>query len=170
AKAARKLYLPPPRVMTLVPTSEETAQRWRIITDKPEEGWQKSDFDDSGWRSRPGGFGEPSTPGSVVKTEWKTNDIWLRREFDLKAQGITLNSLHELALRIHHDEDAEVFLNGELIAKTTGYTTQYVEVPLDEAARKLLKSGTNTLAVHCKQTGGGQYIDVGLVDVQEASR
>ena len=170
AKAARKLYLPPPRVMTLVPTSEETAQRWRIITDKPEEGWQKSDFDDSGWRSRPGGFGEPSTPGSVVKTEWKTNDIWLRREFDLKAQGITLNSLHELALRIHHDEDAEVFLNGELIAKATGYTTQYVEVPLDEAARKLLKSGTNTLAVHCKQTGGGQYIDVGLVDVQEASR
>ncbi len=170
AKAARKLYLPPPRVTTLVPTSEETAQRWRIITDKPEEGWQKPDFDDSGWRSRPGGFGEPSTPGSVVKTEWKTNDIWLRREFDLKAQGITLNSLHELALRIHHDEDAEVFLNGELIAKTTGYTTQYVEVPLDEAARKLLKFGTNTLAVHCKQTGGGQYIDVGLVDVQEASR
>ncbi len=168
AKAARKLYLPPPRVKTLVPTSEEVAQRWRITTDKPADGWQKPDFDDSRWTSRPGGFGEPSTPGSVVKTEWKTNDIWLRREFDLKAPGITLNSLHELALRIHHDEDTEVFLNGELIAKTTGYTTQYVEVPLDEAARKLLKSGTNTLAVHCKQTGGGQYIDVGLVDVEEA--
>ncbi len=170
-KAARKLYLPPPpRVTTLVPTSEETAQRWRITTDRPAEGWQKPDFDDSRWTSRPGGFGEPSTPGSVVKTEWKTNDIWLRREFDLKARGITLNSLHELALRIHHDEDTEVFLNGELIAKTTGYTTQYVEVPLDEAARKLLKSGTNTLAVHCQQTGGGQYIDAGLVDVQEVTK
>lgn len=170
AKAARKLYLPPPKITTLVPTSEATAQRWRISTDKPADGWQKPDFDDSRWTNRPGGFGEPSTPGSVVKTEWKTNDIWLRREFDLKAQGITLNSLHELALRIHHDEDTEVFLNGELIAKTTGYTTQYVEVPLDEAARKLLKSGTNTLAVHCKQTGGGQYIDVGLVDVQEVGK
>lgn len=169
AKAARKLYLPPPKITTIVPTSEEVAQRWRITTDKPADGWQKPDFDDSRWTNRPGGFGEPSTPGSVVKTEWKTNDIWLRREFDLKAQGITLNSLHELALRIHHDEDTEVFLNGELIAKTTGYTTQYIEVPLDEAARKLLKSSTNTLAVHCKQTGGGQYIDVGLVDVKEVS-
>lgn len=168
-KAARKLYLPPPRVTTIVPTSEQTAQTWRYTTDKPADGWQKPGFDDSSWKSAPGGFGEPSTPGSVVKTEWKTNDIWLRREFDLKAQGITLNSIHELALRIHHDEDTEVFLNGEPIARTTGYTTQYIEVPLDDAARKLLKSGTNTLAVHCKQTGGGQYIDVGLVDVKEAS-
>ncbi|MBC7818487.1 MAG: hypothetical protein IAG10_16495 [Planctomycetaceae bacterium] len=166
-KAARKLYLPPPKVTTIVPTSEQIAQTWRFTTDKPADGWQKPTFDDSGWKSGPGGFGEPSTPGSVVKTNWKTDDIWLRREFDLKAEGITLNSLHELALRIHHDEDTEVFLNGELIAKTTGYTTQYVEVPLDEATRKLLKSGKNTLAVHCRQTGGGQYIDLGLVDVEE---
>jgi hypothetical protein len=167
AKAARKLYLPPPKVTTLVPTSEQTAQTWRFTTDKPADGWQKPEFDDFGWKSGPGGFGEPSTPGSVVKTNWKTNDIWLRREFDLKAQGITLNSLHELALRIHHDEDTEVFLNGELIAKTTGFTTQYVEVPLDDITRKALKPGKNTLAVHCHQTGGGQYIDVGIVDVSE---
>jgi beta-galactosidase/beta-glucuronidase len=170
AKAARKLYLPPPKVTVLVPTSEQTAQTWRYTTDTPADGWQKPDFDDSGWKSGPGGFGEPSTPGAVVKTTWKTNDIWLRREFDLKADGRTLNSIHELALRIHHDEDTEVFLNGELIAKTTGYTTQYVEVPLDDAARKRLKSGKNTLAVHCHQTGGGQYIDVGLVDVEEVAK
>lgn len=170
AKAARKLYLPPPKVTVLVPTSEQTAQTWRFTTDKPSDGWQKPDFDDSSWKSGPGGFGEPSTPGSVVKTNWKTNDIWLRRDFDLKAEGRTLNSLHDLALRIHHDEDTEVFLNGELIARTTGYTTQYVEVPLEDAARKLLKPSKNSLAVHCKQTGGGQYIDVGLVDVEEVSR
>ena len=167
AKAARKLYLPPPKVTVLVPTSETTAQTWRFTTDKPADGWQKPDFDDSSWKSGPGGFGEPTTPASVVKTNWKTNDIWLRRDFDLKSQGITLNSLHDLALRIHHDEDTEVFLNGELIAKTTGYTTQYIEVPLDDVARKALKPDKNTLAVHCKQTGGGQYIDVGLVDLME---
>jgi hypothetical protein len=168
AKAARKLYLPPPKITTLVPTSEHTAQTWRYTTDKPADGWQKSDFDDSSWKSGPGGFGEPSTPGSVVKTTWKTNDIWLRREFDIAGDGKPLMAIHELALRIHHDEDAEVFLNGELIARVTGYTTQYVEVPLDEAARKTLHAGKNTLAVHCRQTGGGQYIDLGIVDLAEA--
>ncbi|MFO0804235.1 MAG: hypothetical protein U0791_14075 [Gemmataceae bacterium] len=44
----------------------------------------------------------------------------------------------------------------------TGFTTDYVEVPISEAARKALKAGGNTVAIHCKQTGGGQYIDAGL--------
>ena len=78
--------------------------------------------------------------------------------------------VYDFALRIHHDEDADVFLNGELIAKVTGFTTQYIDVPLDQAAAELLKSGKNTLAVHCHQTGGGQYIDVGLVDVEEVAK
>jgi hypothetical protein len=36
-------------------------------------------------------------------------------------------------------------------------------------AQALLEPGKHNLAVHCKQTAGGQYIDVGVVDVQASN-
>jgi hypothetical protein len=75
---------------------------------------------------------------------------------DLSSEG--------LYLRIHHDDDAEVYLNGTEIAASTGYTTDYQALPLSPAVLGLLQPGTNLLAVHVRQTGGGQYIDVGLVE------
>ena len=68
---------------------------------------------------------------------------------------------------MHHDEDAEIYLNGELVKKVTGYTTEYVTYRLPESAKKALIRGENTIAVHCHQTGGGQFIDVGLLTVVE---
>jgi hypothetical protein len=98
----------------------------------------------------------------VVRTKWGVADIWLRRTFELEElpRG-------EVMLRLHHDEDAEVYVNGVLAAKVGGYTTEYVEVPLTGDGRKALKAGANVLAIHCKQTAGGQYIDAGLVEVVE---
>jgi hypothetical protein len=69
---------------------------------------------------------------------------------------------------IHHDEDAEVYLNGILVLTVSGYTSDYETVALTPEAGAALKPGRNTLAVHCHQTTGGQYIDVGIVDLKPA--
>ena len=166
AELHKKLYQPPPKEIVVLPTSREEAQVWRFTTAKPADGWENPSFDDSSWKEGPGGFGEPSTPGSKVRTEWKTPDIWLRRTVKLPAGALQAG---DVALSIHHDEDAEVYLNGTLLAAVKGYTTDYNVVPLDEKTlAAALKEGENVLAVHCHQTGGGQYIDVGLARLVEA--
>jgi len=58
-----------------------------IVTWVPfNEGWAAPGFDDSGWPRGPGGFGTKITPNSVVRTEWKTPAIWLRRTFELPGR------------------------------------------------------------------------------------
>jgi hypothetical protein len=162
AKWHQALAGPPPEYRELVPTSEKAGQKWRYATGRPQDGWEKPDFQDAAqWKEVEGGFGTKGTPGAVVRTEWKTPDIYIRREFELNElpKG-------EVMLRIHHDEDAEVYINGVLAAKLTGFTSDYTEAPLSEAARKALKKGANTIAIHCRQTTGGQYIDTGVVEVK----
>ena len=160
--ANEKLYLPPPIVKVIVPTSRQNGKVWRYTTVDPGEGWQDPDFNDRDWEIGKGGFGTDGTPGSVVRTAWAKPEIWLRRDFDVADKTFA-----DPSLLIHHDEDAEVYLNGKLIAKLEGYTTDYVQVPLREKAKAALKRGINHIAVHCHQTGGGQYIDVGLIELIE---
>ncbi len=159
AEAHKALWQPAikTKTETVLPTAGTIPADWQYVIEKPAEGWFQADFDAAGWKTGPSGFGEPSTPGSKVHTNWKSPDIWLRREF-------TLSELPkgELRVRLHHDEDTEVYLNGVLLKKMTGYSTDYQSYRVTTEGAKALKTGRNMLAVHCHQTGGGQYIDVGL--------
>jgi hypothetical protein len=161
--AAKSLYAPPPKISVVVPSSEKSAQTWQYTTAKPAATWFEPGFNAGGWKTSEGGFGSEGTKGAVVRTEWKLPDIWIRRSFELKspAKG------GQLALTIHHHDDAEVYLNGTLIKDFKRHTNNYQLALLDKDARGLLKPGSNTLAVHCHHTDGGQYIDAGLVEIVE---
>jgi hypothetical protein len=163
AAAARKLYGPPPSLKTLVATSEDEPQVWRYKTEAPGSRWFEPGFDDSSWATGPGGFGTEGTPGAHVGTEWNGETIWLRRKFnltDLPAAGA-------LFLRLHHDENVVVYLNGERITRQRGHTSAYELTVVNGNLAEMLKVGENVLAVRCEQTEGGQYIDVGLAVVSE---
>jgi hypothetical protein len=145
----------------IVPNALYARVAWKYTTNQPDAQWMKPDYDDSKWQAGVGGFGTEGTPGSVINTTWNTGDIWLRREFALDAQD-----LPGARIQFHHDEDAEVYLNGVLATQASGYITSYEEVPPEPAAIAALKSGTNMMAVHCHQTSGGQFIDVGIIAPQ----
>lgn len=149
------LVVPAP-AKVIVPTAREEAVAWRFTTQKPEAKWSAETFDDSKWKQGPAGFGKGNPPRSVIRTKWDTTDIWLRRQFTLDKLPANPR------LYLHHDEDVEVYINGVLALSLPGYSSTYDDYAMSEAARKALRAGKNTFAVHCRQTTGGQYIDLGL--------
>ena len=153
-------------LFTLTSTSfgQEVVDQWRYTLRRPADGWRQAEFDDTGWKEGFAGFGTRDTPGARVGTTWATNSIWLRKSFELKTIP------EKPALLIHHDEDAEVYINGKPVAVLEQFTTKYVVVPIEKEKQAALRVGQNTMAVHCKQTAGGQFIDVHLVDADNVPK
>ncbi len=154
-----------PTDVEVVPTSRDQPAKWRMTISAPAAGWELPGFDDSSWKEAPGGFGTEETPGSSVGTKWSGPDVWIRRGFDLgKANH------DKLALVVHHDEDAEIYLNGVVAAKLKGHVSDYEEAMIAPEALATLKPTGNVMAVHCHQTVGGQFIDVGLTERKPAAK
>ncbi|MCA9240810.1 MAG: DUF4965 domain-containing protein [Planctomycetales bacterium] len=164
-KAGGYAALPrPPRVITHVPAADTEPATWRYTTQQPAGDWQSDDYDDSAWKQGQSGFGTRNTPNATVGTRWNSPNIWLRRTFDLPD-----GDYEKLLLYLHHDEDAQVYINGKLARRASGFTTQYAAVPLLPEAASGLKAKGNVIAVYCHQTQGGQFIDVGLVSLEEGA-
>ncbi|MCL1919578.1 MAG: hypothetical protein FWG50_00645 [Kiritimatiellaeota bacterium] len=132
---------------------------WRYTTERPAEGWFKPGFDVSAWKEGKSVFGTHGTPGMNIRTIWNTPDIWLVRTFNVSEQHLKIPPF----VRIIHDEDTEVYVNGVEVCKTKGFITAYRDIPATPELLKALKAGENTVAVHCFQTSGGQGIDVDIV-------
>jgi hypothetical protein len=158
--ANRTLYTPPPVVTHLVPAADRAPAVWRYTIAAPADNWMQPSFDAAAWSEGPSGFGARDTRFGRVGTEWTSGDIWLRRTVTLPAVTDTLR------LRVFHDDDAEVYVNGILAAKLTGANSSYAYVPLSAEARAAMRPGPVVIAVHAHQNRGGQFIDVGLADVR----
>ena len=161
-KAANWAAIPKlPKVTVVVPAADRKSAKWSYTTTKPAAGWAQTGFDFSAWPEGWSGFGVSNTPGAIATTTWNTSDIWLRREVEIPA-----DKLKDLELWFHHDDAAEVYINGVLALHAGGFVAKYDCFPLSEKARAALKPGKNLIAIHCHQTGGGQYVDLGFVDVK----
>ncbi len=156
-----RLKYAPPTIKTIIPTAREEASTWKYTTEKPADTWIRPDFKDADWKEGESGFGTANTPNTTVRTEWNTDDIWIRKAIDLDADAV--RNANQLVLNLFHDEDCEVYVNGVQVAATKGFTTNYMVQEMNvNNLRRVLRPGKNTIAIHCKQTTGGQYIDAGI--------
>jgi hypothetical protein len=153
----------PATLTTVVPTSQTTGQGWLYTMTTPLSTWTATNFDDSAWTNGLGGFGANNPPNTagLIRTTWNTANIWLRRTFNPGA--LTSQQISNLFFTVYHDEDVEIYINGVLAGSASGYVTSYGFLPVNAAGQAaLLPNAVNILAVHCRQTDGGQYIDVGI--------
>ncbi|NQT40150.1 MAG: hypothetical protein HQ581_21845, partial [Planctomycetes bacterium] len=67
------------------------------------------------------------------------------------------------AVRVRHDEDVEMYVNGKRVFVVTGFNVRRTAYDVTAELKASLKPGRNVVAVHVHQTSGGQYIDLGLV-------
>jgi hypothetical protein len=116
----------------------------------------EASYNDASWTSGKAPFGDNK---SQVNTYWKSNDLWVRRTFNVDD-----NNFNKLALKIIHDDNINIYLNGNKIYDRVGWTNKYSFLPLHEQLSKYLVKGKNVIAIHIANTAGGQWLDFGIVD------
>ncbi|MBB6108056.1 L-glutaminase [Mucilaginibacter lappiensis] len=141
---------------TVLAAADEKPYTCKFTEAEPSKDWASVKFDDSSWKTGTAPF---SNDKSAAKTLWTGRDIWVRRTF-------TLNDLNfnKLWLRLHHDDEAEVYINGKKVNEQGGANGDLQYFALNDSAVNALKKGENVLALHCTNTGGGAWLDAGLAD------
>jgi len=146
---------------TLLPASDDQAYNFKYTEAAPADDWKEITFNDADWKSGPAPFGDAA---HFAKTEWKSKNLWVRRNFDIA----NLN-LKDLSLKLNHDDDVHVYLNGSLIYEHQGWTdNKFTYVPVRAEVIRSLKKAGNVLAIHVVNTAGGQGLDAGLVSLAPA--
>ncbi|MGH7237310.1 MAG: DUF4964 domain-containing protein, partial [Candidatus Saccharimonadales bacterium] len=146
----------PPVYRTILPAADETTWQCKYTETEPSGDWQKTKYDDDNWQTGTAPFSDDKI---TAKTLWAGKDIWIRRSFTLGNLDID-----KLVLKLRHDDNVEVYLNGDKIYSFAGWTSDFKLIPLKDRFKNRLKDGENVLAIHCANTKGGAYLDAGLVD------
>jgi hypothetical protein len=154
AKANRGLYNPVSETIALMPNAKQGSHDWRYKMSAPGKEWYSPGYDDSTWKTGSGAFGSNETGNPLVRTKWKSPNIWLRGNFELTS--ITKNDLY---FHVSSLQKCRIYLNGAPAAEIEGIR-HYTYVPIEKNAREALQTGKNTVAVQCRMMSGGDALDL----------
>ncbi|NGM71709.1 glutaminase family protein [Sphingobacterium sp. SGL-16] len=134
-------------------TAEEKEFEIDYTLSAPQGDWKDLSYDAKDWKKGTAPIGD----NGDYRTKWTSDQIWVRRMFTVENP----NSINELFLKLNHDDNVEVFLNGKSVYRKNGWTNSFTYIPLNKAD---LRKGNNSIAIALKNTAGGRYLDFGLVD------
>ncbi|MGM9475084.1 glutaminase domain-containing protein [Pedobacter sp. GSP4] len=137
---------------TVLPAADELKYQAAYSFDQPENGWETNAYDDAAWKKADAPFGDDHS----AKTKWNTDDLYFRRTFEISKVSAT-----KKYLKLNHDDNVMVYLNGKLIYRKNGWVSDYAYLPIEDG---ILKAGKNVLAIHVKNTAGGRHLDAGIVE------
>ncbi|OQP48104.1 glutaminase [Niastella yeongjuensis] len=143
-----------PNYKTVVSATDEAGYTVRYSEAQPQGDWTSANFNDADWKSGQAPIGDNE---KTAKTSWRSNHIWVRRSFTIT----NLSGINELFLKLNHDDNIEVFLNGKKVYNKLGWTNSFRFHPINKAD---LITGRNVIAIHLENTAGGRFLDFGLVD------
>lgn len=154
----RFLGAPSVSYKTVLPAADEINYPALYTETDPGTNWMDPAFDDSKWKNGQAPFGNKK---DVSKTMWLGRDIWVRRTFTLSDTGF-----NKLFLKLQHDDDVEVYLNGSVLYAVKGYAGKFIYIPFTDSAMHSLKKEKNMLAIHVSNPMGDAWLDAGIVDEQ----
>ncbi len=138
---------------TVVPASDEKNYDTKYTEEQPSGDWMNAAYDDKQWKNGKGPFGDRERR---VQTVWKSNNLWVRRTFDL-----TTTDFNKLYLKLRHDDNIQVYINGHKVYDVIGWTGKFIYIPVNDY-KNIVRKGRNVIAIHIENTAGGQWLDAGL--------
>jgi Glycosyl hydrolases family 2, sugar binding domain/Glycosyl hydrolases family 2/Glycosyl hydrolases family 2, TIM barrel domain len=129
----------------ILPLSMNVPQKWMYSFVEPGSDWFKQGSKGT-WNSGNGPFGKAQLNVPPVNTKWETGTLYLQRDYNLSAIP------SKLAIVDYNNGISDVYINGELAIQINNLRrwdpeVKVSEVNLPEKAMKLLKKGTNHIAV-----------------------
>lgn len=141
---------------SVLPTSDEQTYSVKYTEAMPAETWMSNTFSDAGWKTGKAPF---TNDEGKEGTLWQSKDVWVRRTFTLNK-----TDYNKLFLKINHDDNTEVYLNGEEIYSYKGWLGKFQYFAIDDAIKQKLQKGKNVLAIHVENTAGGAMLDAGIAN------
>lgn len=142
----------------IAPIGEQGVWNAKYTLTKPKGNWLDVSYNDDAWANGKGAFGffNSSKFESILRTEWKTEQIWIRRALKLDRDLIG----NDVFLTFKNDDDAEIYING--IKVLSSKYAMNAKIKLPEEVVKTLKKGDNVIAAHCVNNIRNAIIDFGL--------